>query len=48
MAKEAKKAVELFQGIIESLENIGTESFGAFATLKNSVIQQALLESSYL
>ncbi|GBN54831.1 hypothetical protein AVEN_141511-1, partial [Araneus ventricosus] len=32
--KEAEKAVELLRSFLESIENIGAESFGAFATLE--------------
>ncbi|GBN37627.1 hypothetical protein AVEN_139982-1 [Araneus ventricosus] len=32
--KEAKKAVELLRSSLESIENILTEAFGAFATLE--------------
>ncbi|GBN01677.1 hypothetical protein AVEN_159797-1 [Araneus ventricosus] len=35
--KEAEKAVELLQSFLESIENIGTESFGAIATLEKTV-----------
>ncbi|GBM30251.1 hypothetical protein AVEN_26160-1 [Araneus ventricosus] len=35
--KEAEKAVELFRSFLESIENIGTESFGAIAILENTV-----------
>ncbi|GBM76202.1 hypothetical protein AVEN_55040-1 [Araneus ventricosus] len=35
--KEDEKAVELLRSFLESIENIGTESFGAIATLEKTV-----------
>ncbi|GBN58916.1 hypothetical protein AVEN_194177-1 [Araneus ventricosus] len=35
--KESEKAVELLRSFLESIENIGTESFGVIATLEKTV-----------
>ncbi|GBN19304.1 hypothetical protein AVEN_167051-1 [Araneus ventricosus] len=35
--KESEKAVELLRSFLESIENIGTESFDAIATLEKTV-----------
>ncbi|GBN43526.1 hypothetical protein AVEN_74272-1 [Araneus ventricosus] len=35
--KETEKTVELLQSFLESIENIGTESFCAIATLEKTV-----------
>ncbi|GBM77394.1 hypothetical protein AVEN_213856-1 [Araneus ventricosus] len=35
--REAEKAVELLRSFLESIENIGTESFGAITTLDKAV-----------
>ncbi|GBM27140.1 hypothetical protein AVEN_207478-1 [Araneus ventricosus] len=34
--KEAEKAVELLWSFLESIENVGTESFGAIAILEKN------------
>ncbi|GBO12384.1 hypothetical protein AVEN_31126-1 [Araneus ventricosus] len=38
--KETEKAVELLQSFLESIDNIGTESFCAIATLEKTVLLQ--------